>query len=303
MKFCKRSLLGALIIVSFAAMPVYSQGLLFDSDSVNTAKVAAGSQEVLVDALNAYRNEDWKTAIFLFKKFHSSPENLSPETLYMQIMAQTYSAQYKQASDDCDLFLKKYPHNQYVQLVSYQKGKNLYYTSDFERSIITLSDFCHTYPKHPLYASALFWIAECFYANYDFENAKPLYERIVAEYTEDSKAKDSQYRLDVIAQRSREEKLLFLLRQTGEDYLSSKETYEKELKQYQVESSVGVNSQLKELRQQNENLGTDLSNEKKRSAALEKQLKEYEGNLAKSVQLLKARAKEAQKLLDALEGK
>ena len=83
----------------------------------------------------------------------------------------------------------------------------------------------------------------------------------------------------------------------------SKETYEKELKQYQVENSVGVNTKLKELRAQNENLDTDLENERKKSAALEKQIKEYETNLSKSVQLLKNRAKELEQILDAEEGK
>ena len=180
----------------------------------------------------------------------------------------------------------------------YQKGKNLYHISDYEKAVITLSDFCHTYPEHNLYASSLFWIAESFYATYNFDSAKPLYERIVAEYPEDSKAKDAKYRLDVIAQRTREEKLLFLLKQTGEDYLSSKESYEKALKQYQVESSVGINSQLRELRQQNENLDIDLANEKKRAALLEAQLKTYEQDIANSIQLLKEQADEALKLLD-----
>lgn len=213
-------------------------------------------------------------------------------------MAQTYNSQYKQAISDCDLFIKKFPYSQYIELVIYQKGKNLYHISDYEKAVITLSDFCHTYPEHNLYASSLFWIAESFYATYNFDSAKPLYERIVAEYPEDSKAKDAKYRLDVIAQRTREEKLLFLLKQTGEDYLSSKESYEKALKQYQVESSVGINSQLRELRQQNENLDIDLANEKKRAALLEAQLKTYEQDIANSIQLLKEQADEALKLLD-----
>ena len=80
--------------------------------------------------------------------------------------------------------------------------------------------------------------------------------------------------------------------------MSSKESYEKALKQYQVESSVGINSQLRELRQQNENLDIDLANEKKRAALLEAQLKTYEQDIANSIQLLKEPADEALKLLD-----
>ena len=283
----------------FCIIPVFSQSYSAISESVSGNNYSGvQTSGVLSDALNAYKKKDWKTSIFLFKKLHAVPGNITPESLYMLIMAQTYNSQYKQAISDCDLFIKKFPYSQYIELVIYQKGKNLYHISDYEKAVITLSDFCHTYPEHNLYASSLFWIAESFYATYNFDSAKPLYERIVAEYPEDSKAKDAKYRLDVIAQRTREEKLLFLLKQTGEDYLSSKESYEKALKQYQVESSVGINSQLRELRQQNENLDIDLANEKKRAALLEAQLKTYEQDIANSIQLLKEQADEALKLLD-----
>ena len=217
----------------FCMIPVFSQSYSAISESVSGNNYSGvQTSGVLSDALNAYKKKDWKTSIFLFKKLHAVPGNITPESLYMLIMAQTYNSQYKQAISDCDLFIKKFPYSQYIELVIYQKGKNLYHISDYEKAVITLSDFCHTYPEHNLYASSLFWIAESFYATYNFDSAKPLYERIVAEYPEDSKAKDAKYRLDVIAQRTREEKLLFLLKQTGEDYLSSKESYEKALKQY-----------------------------------------------------------------------
>ena len=152
-----------------------------------------------------------------------------------------------------------------------------------------------------MYSSALFWIGESFYATYNFDSAKSIYERIVVEYPDDSKARDAQFRLDVITQRSREEKLLYLLKQTGEDYLSSKESYEKTLRQYQVENSVGVNTQLRELRQQNENLDNSLAAEKKKNAELEAQLKGYEADLSKAVQDLKGKADEALELLNSME--
>lgn len=294
--------LGILISVSAVAQ-VSASGAVqfseFDADSVDVNYAATyEASETLSDALNAYKSGDWKTSIFLFKKLHSNPSNITPETLYMLIMAETYSGNYKQAAVDCDLFIKNFPHNQYVELVTYQKGKNLYQTSDFEKSIITLSDFCHSHSTHPLYAASLFWIAESFYASYNFESAKPLYERIVAEFPEDSKAKDAKYRLDVIAQRSREEKLLYLLKQTGEDYLSSRQEYEKTLKQYNVETSVGVNNQLRELRSQNESLDSDLAEQKKRTEELEAQLKSYEQNLSNNIRELKSQAEEVRALLE-----
>lgn len=303
MSVCKKSLIAVTISAFVFAVPCVAQSASFDSDSVNVNVLSSReASSTYADALKAYSRRDWKTSIFLFKKLHTNQADITPESLYMQIMAQTYDGQYKQAVNDCDLFLKGFSNNQYAQLVMYQKGKILYQIEDYEKSILTLSDFCHSNPKHKLYSSALFWIAESFYATYNFDSAKSLYERIVVEFPDDSKTRDAQFRLDVIAQRSREEKLLYLLKQTGEDYLSSKESYEKILKQYQIENSVGVNSQLRELRQQNENLDNELANEKKRTAELESQVRGYEADLEKSVRELKQQADEALELLNRQEG-
>lgn len=303
MSVCKKSLIAVTISAFVFAVPCVAQSASFDSDSVNVNVLSSReASSTYADALKAYSRRDWKTSIFLFKKLHTNQADITPESLYMQIMAQTYDGQYKQAVNDCDLFLKEFSNNQYAQLVMYQKGKILYQIEDYEKSILTLSDFCHSNPKHKLYSSALFWIAESFYATYNFDSAKSLYERIVVEFPDDSKARDAQFRLDVIAQRSREEKLLYLLKQTGEDYLSSKESYEKILKQYQIENSVGVNSQLRELRQQNENLDNELANEKKRTAELESQVRGYEADLEKTVRELKQQADEALELLNRQEG-
>lgn len=302
MSVCKKSLIAVTISAFVFAVPCVAQSASFDSDSVNVNVLSSReASSTYADALKAYSRRDWKTSIFLFKKLHTNQADITPESLYMQIMAQTYDGQYKQAVNDCDLFLKEFSNNQYAQLVMYQKGKILYQIEDYEKSILTLSDFCHSNPKHKLYSSALFWIAESFYATYNFDSAKSLYERIVVEFPDDSKARDAQFRLDVIAQRSREEKLLYLLKQTGEDYLSSKESYEKTLKQYQIENSVGVNSQLRELRQQNENLDNELANEKKRTAELESQVRGYEADLEKTVRELKQQADEALELLNRQE--
>ena len=303
MSVCKKSLIAVTISAFVFAVPCVAQSASFDSDLVNVNVLSSReASSTYADALKAYSRRDWKTSIFLFKKLHTNQADITPESLYMQIMAQTYDRQYKQAVNDCDLFLKEFSNNQYAQLVMYQKGKILYQIEDYEKSILTLSDFCHSNPKHKLYSSALFWIAESFYATYNFDSAKSLYERIVVEFPDDSKARDAQFRLDVIAQRSREEKLLYLLKQTGEDYLSSKESYEKTLKQYQIENSVGVNSQLRELRQQNENLDNELANEKKRTAELESQVRGYEADLEKTVRELKQQADEALELLNRQEG-
>ena len=140
----RKKILSLILFSSLLAGGLFSQ--TFDVDDVNVSRVSAKqSQEIFADALNAYKNYEWNNSIFLFKKLHSNPENITPESMYILIMAQTYAGQYKQAADDCTYFLNNYPNSQYVQLVVYQKGKNLYQTGDYEKAIITLSDFCHNF--------------------------------------------------------------------------------------------------------------------------------------------------------------
>lgn len=300
-KKMKKSLIFFFVILCGIFQLSYSQ----DIDATSSIELNLNNESInyendsymFADALKAYSNRDWKTAVFLFKKFHSNQKNISQESLYMLIMAETFNDQYKLAISDCDLFIKKFPNSQYLQFVKYQKGKNLFCVADFEKSIIILSDFCHLYPRHQLYVHSLYLIAENFYFTYNFENAKPIYERIVAEFPDSQKSKEAQYRLDILAQRSREDKLLYLLKQTGEDYLSSREAYEKAIKQSKVENAVDLDSQIKELRDKNEALDSDLIKEKNRSAKLEEQLKLYEEDYQKSIKLLKEQAEELYQII------
>lgn len=276
----------------------------FSQTELNNSPVSESKDEeskmVLSEALNSYYEKDWKTSVFLFKKFHSDEKNITPESLYMLIMAQTYNNQEKNAISDCDLFIKKYPSNQYLPLVIYQKGKLLFLTKDFEKSIITLSDFCNSYPTHSLYSNALFLIAENFYFSYNFENAKPLYTRVIEEFPDSKKVKEAVYRLDVLAQRNREEKLMYLLQQTGEGYLLSKESFEKRVITQNVENSVDMNTQLNELRLKNQQLDYDLEQEKKLNAELEALVKSFEDEYILSIKSLKEQAEEVYNALELL---
>ena len=71
-----------------------------------------------------------------------------------------------------------------------------------------------------------------------------LYERILNEFPDDPKASAAQYRIETINQRSREEKLLYLLRETGEEYLSAKEAYERQLKLYSSETAEEIRKKM-----------------------------------------------------------
>ena len=60
--------------------------------------------------------------------------------------------------------------------------------------------------------------------------------------------------MESIAQRSREEKLLYLLKQTGEEYLAAKEDYEKQLRLYNSEAINTTRERLVDAQQKNQEL-------------------------------------------------
>jgi len=170
-----------------------------------------------------------------------------------------YAEQYEAVLQDGLFFRRVFPDSSYRSYVEYQIGRALYYTGKYDESIRCLGDFCTQYPAHELYPSALFWMAESLYVTYYFDLARSVYERIIREYPHSPKTTESLYRIDVISQREKEEKLLYLLKVTGEEYLSSKEEYERQLKQYQTEESIGLRRQLNESLQRIRELEASLN--------------------------------------------
>ena len=122
-----------------------------------------------------------------------------------------------------------------------------------------MSDFCHLYPEHELYPDALFWMAESFFADYDFETARSLYSRILDSYPSSAVYSDSKMRLEEISRREREEKLLYLLKVTGEENLSTREDFERQLRQYQAEDKIDIRKQLADAKSRNEELEKELA--------------------------------------------
>lgn len=287
-------------------------GLFFSRsyDCVTAARVASYSnensaRELLGSAYKAYAAADYPSAVMLFRRALTDPQNESDSSLYMLVMAEILSKSYKAAYADMTYFLQNYPDSGYAPLIEYQQGRCLFFMGEYDKAVLALSDFCHQRPKHEMYPSALFWIAECFYAGYNFEQARPLYERIVDDFPKDAKAIEAKYRLDAINQRLREEKLLYLLQQTGESYLSSKENYEKALRRYELENAMGLSQQESDLDKLAEEGGEEPVQEtaKKEVARPEKTVelssdKNIDYNFIDALTRLKKSAAEAQGLLD-----
>ena len=298
----KKITAAAVILVSLC---MYS----FASDSAASA---------FVEACKSYSKGDWSDAKFMLKKAVSYKENLNPDTYYMLIMAEVYDGDNKNALDDCNFFLENFSGSLYYARIYYQKGKLLYSLGEYEKSIVVLSDFCHLYPEDDLYSYALFYIGESLFAGYKYDEAGAVYERIVTEYPESPKTPAAQYRLETILQRGREEKLLYLLKQTGEEYLSAKEEYERQLRLYNSEAVDSTRQKLQAAQARNETLEKQVTELEREIAALknnqaesDKIIQELKDAGEKDVpapepfdekkyqlKLLKEKALEAQKMLD-----
>lgn len=208
------------------------------------AQTAAQAEVALVQGFEAYRSGDWTSALFFLRQAVASPSVSTDETWYMLIMSEMYAGDYTAAKADCERFERQFVLSQYLPYIQYQHGRSLHYLNQNEGAVLVLSDFCHQNPSSGLYASALYWIAESFFAEYNYDAARALYERIVVEFPNDGKVGAAQYRLAVIDQRSREEKLLYLLKVTGEENLAAREDYERQLRQYRAEDKLGLRHQL-----------------------------------------------------------
>ncbi len=285
------------------------------SFSVSAAS-SESAKSAYAEACKAYSRGDWADAKILLKKVVSYPEYLNPDVYYMLISSEVYAGESKNALDDCNYFLETFPNSIYYPNICYQKGKLLYTLGEYEKSIIVMSDFCHRFEKDDLYSFALFYIGESLFAGYKYDEAGTIYERIVRDFPESAKAPAAQYRLESILQRGREEKLLYLLKQTGEEYLAAKEEYEKQLRLYNVESVDSTRQKLNAAQKKNEELENQIKalesqisdlkvNQEladQRILELQQQEKDvpspepFDENKAQ-VRKLKAKAREAQRLL------
>lgn len=228
-----------LLLLAFSTIPAFSQ----DSGTV-----------AFVEGCKAFSSGDWNSAVIMLRKASAYAVNDTPDTYYMLVAAEMYAQDYESALTDCDFFLNNYPANLYTARVKYMKGKAVFSLGEYEKAIIEFSDFCHQYENDELYPSALFYIAEALYAAYKYDEAETIYERIITDFPESDKAAVSQFRIEAIAQRSREEKLLYLLKQTGEEYLSAKEDYERQLRMYNSETVASTREKLESSEQKNKEL-------------------------------------------------
>ena len=251
---------------------IYSFSIFaFSSESASMA---------FVEGCKAYSMGDWSSAKIMLKKAVSYTQNQNADTYYMLISAEINAGDYKGALEDCNYYLEHFKNSIYYPRISYQKGKLLYNLGEYEKSIIALSDFCHQYENNELYPYALFYIGESLYEGYRYNDALEIYDRVVTEFPDFEKVSAAKYKIESISQRSREEKLLYLLKQTGEEYLSAKEDYEKQLRQYNSESVALTRQKLQETQIRNEELEKQIADLQMEIASLKAENEQKEALLS-----------------------
>jgi TolA-binding protein len=218
--------------------------LLFSLPQGGFASEKTDEQNLSVlQGYESFRNGDWVSALFFLRKAVGYGD-ATEETWYLLILSEMYSQEYDAAIQDCQHYLAQYSGGGFSPLVEYQYGRALYCSGKYQDAISQFTDFCHAYPESEFYPSSLFYIAESFFNEYNYSSAKVLYQRLLDDYPLAERAPEAQDRLRIITQAEREEKLLYLLRVTGEEYLAAKEDYEKQLRKYQSEDSMGLQDQL-----------------------------------------------------------
>lgn len=266
-------------VFSFIFLLGLSVGPCFSSETGSYA---------FVEGCKSFSLGDWENAIFMLKKAVAYEDYETPDTYYMLITSEVEAGEYKAALNDCDYFLKQFPSSIYISRVTYLKGKILFNLKEYDKSVVVLSDFCHQYKNDDMYSYALFYIAESLYENYKYDEAESIYERIVQEFPNSPKFAASQYRIESILQRSREEKLLYLLKQTGEEYLAAKEDYERQLRLYNSDSVSSAKDRLHESQQKNAELESYVKDLEKQIAELQNQLNlqyEKQAELQKEIEI------------------
>lgn len=235
----KRSLAQAVFAFALAVSCVCAQ------EGASGGAFRSLADDSYMQGLACYRSGDWADASVLLRHAAQSGKYSDDSVWFMIIMSQIYAEDFSSAVSDCGFFISAYPESPLAEAVAYQKGRALYCAGQRDLAVMELGSFCSEWPESRMYASALFWIAECFYDDYDFETARALYSQILRDYPGSAKHEDAQFKLYLITQRDREQKLLYLLKVTGEEFLSAKESYEKELRYMQSEDAAELKRQLR----------------------------------------------------------
>jgi outer membrane protein assembly factor BamD (BamD/ComL family) len=160
--------------------------------------VAQTSDDLLIRGYEAYNRRDWPLAIQSYRSAVSNLRYSTPENWFMLILSQLYAGEYGGVITDGDIFLSSFPASSYTPYVRYHMGRANYLAGNYANAAYFLTEFCHAYPNHELFPSAIYWIAESFFARENYDAARSLYERIIRDFPGDAKRADAVSRIETI---------------------------------------------------------------------------------------------------------
>ena len=162
------------IILTFLFMIMLSSSMMFSNST---------SPSLLVQGLDAYRKNDWTTALFFLRKAVTLEENLNPETWYVLIMSEVFAEDYESVITDGQFFINSFPKSTYIPQIEYQIGRAKFNLGQYNEAIALFKQFCEKNPRNELLPSALFWIAESLYQTYSYNESKAIFARILTTFT------------------------------------------------------------------------------------------------------------------------
>ena len=240
-------------IVALCLLVCLFSGFCFSQTHKESQKVVTFSQD-LVKGLESYKIGNWEDTLFFLKRTNEFQNASSDVVYFFIIMAEINMGDFSSVYKDGLLFLKNFPNSAYFAEILYQTLYAGFELGMYEESINGFTKFIEQYPTNEKLDFAIFYTAESLYFMYEFENARAMYNQLIVNYPTSIKYIDSKYRIELLDHREREDKLLYLLRVTGEEALSLKELYERQIKELQGEEAVILRQRVLDLENEKEDL-------------------------------------------------
>ena len=162
----------------------------------------------MLTGLDAYSRGDWITATEAFERALITMPGNRTEALYWLVMSETSAENYRHALDYADAFLTAVPEDEHAAEVSYQKGRLLHLSGDYENSSDVFYRFIKEYPEHPKVPSAYYWIGENLYAAGNYAEARNIFNQVVVNYPQSGKVNEARYKIVMIDQQLVRDELL-----------------------------------------------------------------------------------------------
>ncbi len=224
------------------------------SQTIDESQNSVSFGQDLIKGLESYKMGNWEDTLFFLKRTSEFQNASSDVVCFFVVMAEVNMRDFSSVHKDGLSFLEKFPNSAYFEEILYQTLYASFKLGMYEESINGFTKFMEEYPTNEKIDLAIFYTAESLYFMYEFENSRAMYNQLMINYPASAKYSDSKYRLELLEHREREDKLLYLLRVTGEEALSSKELYERQIKELQGEEAVMLRQRVLELENQNKDL-------------------------------------------------